>query len=270
MKRREAAAVLVVLALVESVACSQPAQFGLVNLRFVESSRGPRRTMNTFMPYEQIVIAGTLVHIPINDKKKMEVQLEQVVLDPNGKEVHRSGFALSEYPLFGTDAPIFARVIVGPDQPRGKYTVILTARDKTTGQTAEARLPFALIDPSFDILNLRFALDAQGAVECAPPVLVGDQWFIVFDIVGAGRIAENVAVWVNLLIADGADKPIFAAQPALRLERPATEKEAQRLVASVRILFSRPGKFRLRLDAYDRAANRTVSKVLAVEVISPN
>jgi hypothetical protein len=252
------------VALLLSLVCAGAAEAGgklsLVNVRATYGIQGPVRTDNKYLPGDKVDLSFDIDNITVDPKTgqaKWEIVMD--VLDPKKKSIFNAKTPSEMVvALGGRRLPAFSYVTMTLDSAPGNYTMRVTVTDKANKATATYDHKFVVLEKGFGMVKV--AAQSMG--------FTGQPWpsGVSFEIIGMQRDKKELFdVHVSMRIFDDKGKPTL--QDPLTGEFPkdlpmdVNPKTLNILPVVFPIELTRPGRFRVEIEATDRLAKNKKSSV---------
>jgi hypothetical protein len=254
------------LALLLSLLCAGAAQaggkLGLANVRPTYGINGPTRPDNKYLPGDRLDLSFDITNITVDRKSgqaKWEMAMD-VIDDAKGKSVFNRKNPPNEMlvALGGNRLPAYCYVSMGLDQPAGKYTLRVTVTDLANKATTSTDYKFVVGEKAFGIVGLM----AQ------PAGFPGTPSGVRFEVVGMQRNSKmEFDLKVSLRVYDDKGKPTLVEPIASEFPKDLPEGVDPKKLNVVPVAFpielTRPGRFRIELEATDRLAKTNKTKTLS-------
>jgi hypothetical protein len=247
------------VALLVSLVCAGAVQAGgklsLANVRSTYGVNGPVRDDAKYLPGDRIDLSFDITNITVDPKSGLAKW--KMVMEVFDDKKPKSIFS-KETPnemvvvLGGRRLPAYCFVSMGLDQPPGKYTLRVTVIDEANKATTKHDHPFVVGEKAFGIVGLM-----------AQPIgLTSQTSGARFDVVGMKRDGKNsFDLKVSMRIYDEKNQPTL--QQPLASEFPkdlpsmVEPEKLNTLPVAFPIELTRPGRFRVELEATDNLAKTT-------------
>ena len=255
-----------VAALVVLAAFAVPAHaLELKNARAVYGPFGPDRADNRFLPGDFLFVTFDIADIqvdPKNNTAKYHIVME--MLDSKGSLVFSRNkneeVALS---LGGNQLPGFADILIGTDQPPGKYTLKVTVKDVLSKLVKAFNYGFE-VEP-----------DGFGFVRVAVPAaaFTGQSHILNFAVIGMKRDNKKMPnVSIHMHVQDETGKTVYEQSSAIPKDLP--EEEQGKIAASpftppltYGMFLNRPGRFIIELEGTDNLGRKSAKLRFPVTVV---
>jgi hypothetical protein len=187
------------------------------------------------------------------------------VFDPKGKQiipekerVFEKGVVVG---LGGDTVPDLLVVLLGVDQPVGKYKVVVTVEDKKSKAKAKLEQEVEVQKTEFGLIHVQ--APAMG--------LVGQDYVAEFTLVGWGRDKKKMPkITVTTQVLDSAGKPTVA-NPGISdipKDMPAVDWPNTEIVRMrMPVFLNRPGRYTIQIEARDELNNKTTKFSYPLNVI---
>jgi hypothetical protein len=251
------------VALLLSLVCSGVAQAGgklsLVNVRATYGVHGPARTDNKYLPGDKIDLSFDINNITIDPKSgqaKWEIVMD-VYDDKKPKPIFSSKTPNEMVAaLGGNRLPAFCFVTMLLDSAPGKYTLRVSVTDLANKAKATHDHKFIVTDKGFGIVKVM----AQSVG------FSGQSSGVSFEVVGMKRDDKNLFdVHVSMRVFDDKGRPTIQNPLSGDFPKDLPEKVDPKTLNLLPVLFpielTRPGRFRVEIEATDRLAKNKKSSV---------
>jgi hypothetical protein len=227
------------------------------NVRFTYCKFGMERTDTKFLPGDILNITYDIENLAIDKKtRKVVYSLDLEVLDANNKRVFKRANSRIEETntLLSTSQQGYATLVVGKDQPPGKYTLKVTVKDGITNQEASFKREFEVLKERLGIIRVN-----------APVVnIVGPPFGLSFYVVGFGKEKKgdkklpNFEVEVNILNEKG--EPMLRKPEVNLVPRDLADdikpEEATEIPVSFGFFLNRVGKYTIVVKVTDKTTKK--------------
>jgi hypothetical protein len=271
-------ALAVALAVAGLVPETAAAQFSLTNVRTTYGLLGLPRPNNDVLPGDILFVAFDIEGIKADDKSgEAQYTMGMELVDSKGKAVFKQDPrpAGGKLGLGGTRIPSFAHIIIGTDQPPGKYTLKLTVTDRAKVSKI-LTLDFMIKPVEFGLVRLQTSFTDYTNQVPAPPVGVAGQVMVVtFATTGMKRDAKkqlSIKTTMRVLDAKGtATKPLTFDIPKDLPEDARAEADKATVVPMWFYLpLNRAGKFTVELESVDENGKKKAKLTFPLTVLDPD
>jgi hypothetical protein len=234
------------------------------NVRFVYSVYGMARPAPKLLPGDRLCLAFDIENLAIDKKTgKVVYRLDLEFLDSKGNRVYRteSKPIEEENTLLSFTQPGTANVIIGKDQPPGKYTVKVTATDDITKKSAS-------FERQFEILK-----EGLGFVRVQAPVvvLVGTPFVMQFTAVGFGKENKVPSFSVEVNILNDKGEAMLAKPKRYQVPKDLAEdikpEDVNELPFTFTFALNRVGKYTVAVKLTDKTTKKEVELKSPVTVL---
>jgi hypothetical protein len=179
----------------------------LTNVRTTHGAMGAARSDEKVLPGDQVVLSFDIAGARANSEGKVRYSIAMEVMDDQDRVLFKQEPRDMEAPLGGRDSlPACATLDVGSKQRPGIYTVKVTVKDRTSGETQEVTRKYELLPAGFGLVRYRLSRDPDGKLPVAALRSRRPGW-INFSAVGFQRDPAtgqpNVAVEMRVLDENG-------------------------------------------------------------------
>jgi hypothetical protein len=252
------------VALLLSLVCGGAAEAGgklnLVNVRATYGVHGPVRADNKYLPGDKIDLSFDIDNITIDPKTgqaKWEIVMD-VFDDKKPKPIFSSKNPNEMVAaLGGHRLPAFCFVTMALDSSPGKYTLRVSVTDLANKAKATHDHKFTVTEKGFGIVKVM----AQSVG------FIGQSSGVSFEVVGMQRDKKELFdVQVSMRVFDATTgKPTLKDPLSGEFPKDLPEKVEPKTLNALPVLFpielTRPGRFRVEIEAVDRLAKNRKSKV---------
>jgi len=237
--------------------CTAPVHaLELKNPRAVYGLFGPERTDKKFLPGDVLHLTFDIADIQVDPKTGMaRYHIAIDLFDGKGALTFNRGKnnedALS---LGGNQLPGLAEVLIGTDQPPGKYTLKVTVKDLLGKSAKDLTYDFEVQPETFGFVRL-FTTVAG---------LTGNTYKANFAVTAMGRDDKkkpNVEVQIRVL--DEAGKPLQAHPFTMNIPKDLPDEVLSKidtlphLELEFPLFLNRPGRFTIEMEGIDHIAKKT-------------
>jgi hypothetical protein len=250
----------------------QGGDLALKNDHFTLGYLGSPRPDNKYLPGDVVYLAYDIENITVAADGRIRYRVGLEVRDPQGKTLLREDPAEREAfnTLGGTTVPAVAQVDVGPRQPAGEYTLMLTVTDVAGKATKKLERKFEVLKPAFGLVRLGTSADPDEHARVPPVAAAGSFLFANFSAVGferdPGTKLPKVRVEMRVLDDDG--QPTVSKPFTVVLSEGVPEK-ASLLAMQFSLSLNRPGRFTVEFKATDLIGNKIARMNFPVAVVKP-
>jgi hypothetical protein len=238
------------------------------NVRATYGPFGAARPTNKILPGEVYVLSFDVAGLTIDAKGVAKYTITLDVFDPKGKQIVPDKARVSKKAvvagLGGNTIPELAHVVIGVDQPIGKYKVVVTVeeeKEKGKGTKQSFTQEVEVLAQDFGMIHV--VAQSYG--------FVGQDYACQFSLVGWKRDDKklpNMVVTSKVLDEQGKQigDPVVTNIP--KDFGPDFNWEKQELVPmQSTILLNRAGKYTVVVEARDELAKKTVKLTYDLKVI---
>jgi hypothetical protein len=235
------------------------------NTRAVYGPFGPDRTDNRFLPGDFLFVTFDIADIQVDPKTNMaKYQIVMEMVDSKGSLVFSRNktedVALS---LGGGQLPGFADILIGTDQPAGKYTLKVTVKD--------------IVGKSVKVVNYGFEVEPEGFgfVRVALPAaaFTGQSHILNFAVIGMSRDTKKMPnVTIHMHVLDDSGKTVYEQSSMIPKDLP--EEEQGKIAASpftppltYGMFLNRPGRFIIELEGTDNLSKKSAKVRFPLTVV---
>jgi len=205
-----------------------------------------------FLPGDYLFISYDIDGLKLDDKSRASYTVLLEVFDAAAKAVFKKETTTDVVPQLGSNRiPGDLHVIMGVEQPPGKYTVRLTVMDRLAKETKSFTHGFELLNKGFGVVGV-----------LAPAVgFPANPYMLQYNIVELGLDAAkkpNAKLEMKILDETGkpVSPPVVNTYPA-DLPESLDLKKANIIPIDFPILPNRPGRFTVEIIATDAVAQKT-------------
>ncbi len=244
-------------------------ELALTNIRNTYGLLGATRPDNKLVPGDIFFIAFDMENVNVDEAGEVRYSMGMEVRDTKGKIVYKQEpkdlKALNS--TGGRRVPCFAHVVVGTDQPPGKYTVKVSVADRGTKnrRSASFEREFEVLPRTFGLVRVGLSSDSGGQV-AAPPVAVPGQllWLnclaVGYERTGAKKQGVDLSIEMQILDENGKPTTKPFAYDVKNVEGdPATTAF---IPMAFTLALNRPGKFTIKLKGVDHAQGDKSSEAI--------
>ncbi|MEI7686067.1 MAG: hypothetical protein WCL32_13665 [Planctomycetota bacterium] len=243
-----------VLAVLAALVASPVQALELKNVRPSYGHLGATRQDATkFLPGDYLFISYDIDGLKLDDKNRASYTVLLEVFDANAKEVFKKQTPTDVIPQLGSNrVPGDLHVIMGVDQPTGKYTVRLTVLDRLSKEVKSFTHAFELLPKGFGVVGV-----------LAPAVgFPANPYMLQYNLVELGLdAAKKPNAKLEMKIFDETGKPVAPAvvntYPADLPEGHDLSKKGNIIPIDFPILPNRPGRFTIDITATDNVTQKT-------------
>ncbi len=244
----------------------QSGKISIENARLLHGVPGLPRTSNKFVRGDAFVMAFDVVGIEGDPEGKVVYSLiTEVSINGRLEYKHESKDIVGFDSLGGNSLPGFTQLNIGDEQPEGKYTVKVTAKDKKSNSTAVITKEFELVKPGLDIVLVRTTADRDSTVPTAI-FATGESLWLSLSVAGFSRDSSKLPkLKLTMEIFDSNGKPTVKKPPVAEISKD-VPVENRLVPIQFHASLNRQGKFTIKIKAEDQISGRTSSFELPIEV----
>jgi len=232
-----------------------------VELKNVRATYGPfgvPRPDKSMLPGDVYTISFDIAGLKIDAKGVAKYEMTLEVFDSKGKQVFKEpttkiGRIVA---LGGNTVPEFAHVMLGYDQPAGKYKVVVTVAEDGAKMPDKLVRDLELLPKAFGIIH----------VVAQPLGMVGQEYAMAYGVVDMARDAKQIPkLTVTTRVVDEAPgkptlpEPIVSKVPDDLAPEQQAEMVKQPVVRLTSPMFlNRPGRFKVELEIRDEIGKKSL------------
>lgn len=261
-------------------AAAQPPAAGkltLTNVRNTHGELGCTRPDSKFLPGDVVFVAFDIEGLTVGPKGDVKYSMQMEVTDKNNKRIFPPAnepltpAIRNDYvPLGGNKLPGRAFVTCGMDLDPGECTVRLLVKDEISNAQIPLIHKFEVLKRDFGIAAVFASQDEAGSIPAATTGVVGAMIFIRYGIVNFTRDpnTKQPNVVVEIITVDENDKPTVK-EPVVREYKAGVPEDRLGFPDGVALPFTRAGKFKVKIKATDKVANKSYTFELPVAAVPP-
>ena len=242
----------------------------LTNVRSTYGSLGAPKPAAPVLPGDVLFLAFDIEGISLSADSKASYSMAMEVTDKAGKAMYRQEPAAKSdlVPLGGNRLPGKAYITIGLDQPPGEYNLKVTVVDLANKATKAIDQTFTVLPRDFGIVAVYTSIDEQGVVPAPTTLVIGQQVYIQFAVVGMQRGAnKQPSISMEMLPFDEGGNPTMPKPVPFNIDAGVDEKDPG---VTVRFLLplTRVGKFSVKLKATDNVSKKVATYNLPIHAIA--
>lgn len=255
-------------AILLTLAPCQDGKLAISNLRATYGVPGLARPDNTVNPGDVLFLAFDITGVELDGDGKATYTLATEIKNAKGEtEYKHSSKPINVVSLLGGDRiTAFTQVDVGTKQPAGDYTVQISVK-KPSGETASQKATFTLTPPTFALVQVQTAIDAERK-STTPVFVVGQTAFISGVLVGFQKDeAGSPKVQLEVSVLDESGTPTTKTPRTEMFDsKQNLPKAATSIPLQVPVVLNRPGKFTVQIKMVDVLADKSFTLKLPLSV----
>ncbi|MSR32192.1 MAG: hypothetical protein EXR99_11865 [Gemmataceae bacterium] len=255
------------LACLMSLAPNQGEKLSFEKIRQLYGVPGLPRESTVFVPGDIFSLAYDIRGVNADDEGKVNYSITTEVMFDGKLEFKQESKSLESFDSLGGGVlPGFTQLNVGLEQPAGKYTVKVTARDKKSNASASFTRDFSVVKRGFNIVQVHTTADREGRVPTAI-FATGESLWMNLALVDFERNSSTKQpnIRISLEILDSNGKPTVKKGPVALINKD-VPAEVSFLPFQFHVALNTPGKFTLQVKAVEQGNGKTASLSLPFEV----
>jgi hypothetical protein len=243
-----------------SLTLGQSGSLELANARTTYSILGATRADESVLPGDIVVLSFDIVGARPDNAGKVRYSIAMEILDSDGKLVFKQAPQDREAPIAAgaKSLPACATVNAGRRQPPGDYTLRVTVKDLTSGETGQLSRTYKLLPTDFGIVRYSTTRDAEGKMP-VDALRSGRRGWINFSVVGFERAGSSrqpgVGVQMRILGRNG--EPVM--KPSAGEVKEGVPEGVGALPMQFEVDLTRGGEFTVELKATDHVSGKNAT-----------
>jgi hypothetical protein len=250
--------------------------FAKLEIRNVQPSHGPlgpARASDDVYPLDEYGVRYQVVGIKPDKDGKADLEIGVRLAHADGKAGYETKPTARRFDLSlgGDTVQTYGFVNFTERSPLGGYTLTVTVRDRTSGESTSFERKLTLKPTEFRIVVLRFSHDPEGKVPAGTTLLAGDTLHYQFKAIGFDRSLKRVALLMKVQVLDADGKDVGAKPLVVKSEvtDPAKAADARFVPLAGQAVMNRPGEFRLKITVEDMLGDKTTTFETPLKVLQP-
>lgn len=212
----------------------------------------------------------TVEGLDLNERNHMELDLSMSLISKRGKTVLSRSIPIKGKPaLRGNSVWSVAVLRLTAGLEQGDYTFKIEVEDRQSREAASAEKSVTLIKPQLAFQTVQFFYDAKYTVPSSARFSLGQSLHFRAKIVGLEDLKGMYKVIQSFSIADAKTKKVIHRHSSPPQSKNLGKPGAFWSVFGHTGMFTRPGKFLLRIQLTDQIADKMVTAELPFEILQP-